>query len=359
LIGSVTKGANAGEYVVYPKGLKAFFAALFRRVDFTLPTESIPHSPTIQPVTSITNTPTIQPLRSGFEIFKTCRLFNGEESRLMEKFYPAKAPDHESPPNQKNLDKWVNAHPQEFQSIALKLKEHLHYVTHEEFQNELKTSVEGFNRYLDSQEDKSYTIVIAGDYDKSSLWVTSLAEPFLKYPPTNIIMQYDPAYPAFIKHSKTDNFVIFDDAAYSGNQMCQFLSEGVLSVSKGKTIHPIIPFMTKFAEINILSVLEGSKSTLSSHQIMPGFAEFLTPEEQDLLIKEGNEQFYGVIKNQEDNPSGFGELVVTYFPHKIGDSYSAIEAIRYGSSLSRSQRENIRFVDEIIPPYKSENTDTP
>jgi hypothetical protein len=354
LIGRVIKGENAGEFVVYPKGIKAFFAALFKRVDFTPPIKSIPHPPTIQSAKSITNTPTIEPVKSGFEIFKTCRLNTTKGARFMGEFYPAKAPNPTVGVNNELSKAWVNAHPPEFKGVAQKLVDNINFITHEKFLSQLKKSVESFNSYLDNQTDKSYIIVVPGNYQKSSLWVTSLAADFLKYPPANIVMLDDPNFREIIGRKEYKHIAIFDDASYSANQMSSYLGP-IAFLGKGKSLHPIIPFMTTVAE-NILSgVLTESnvKHTISPHEIMPSFSEKLTDEEINLLRIKGPLAFK-LEPVSDDNPTGVNHLTATFYNHKMPDYLSTVPSIGDGSFLDDGKKDPIAFVDKIIPPYKTD-----
>jgi hypothetical protein len=365
LIGRVRKGANAGDFVVYEKGFKAWSDALNKKVDFKHLTSSqkTKTNGIAKLLTIINQTPTLlenQGIQNAINhlsktipnLCKSCKLRTNEGRHLMGEFYPPKAPNKSIFPNQKLSTDWVNAHEPKFQGVAQKLIENIDHVTHKEFVAELKNSVEDFNRYLDSQEDKSYIIVIPGDYKKSALWVTSLALDFLKHPPTKIVMLDDPNYDQILSDSNITKIAVFDDAAYSGAQMAEYMNSIVLQ-TKTTTICPIIPFMTNVAKARIRNKLEGlnTQYQISQHKIMPSFSNFLDDEEKKLLREEGGSAFRARAQNAI-NPSGFDNLTLTYFDHKKGDDLSLVPSIDTGCLLNKEEPA-IAFVGKVSPPYKA------
>jgi hypothetical protein len=300
----------------------------------------------------------------SFDLFKTAKLSTNYSTRLMEEFHPAKAPIRSTFLNKDAADLWISSHPTEFQDIAKKLIQNIKHVTHEKFLKELKNCIENFNRYLDTQQDKSYSIVIPGNHEKSALWVTSLAADFLKYPPSKIIMNSDPNYEQFISESNMKNVVLFDDASYSGIQMSGYL-EKILEKSPNSTVHAIIPFISESAIDRIYDTLsESTNYKLYSSQVMESFSSFLTPEEKKLLETKGNPVF-SPEKNNEYKLKGFDNLIPIYFDHKIGDNFSVPPSLNDGSFLDSyrrkidaegfiipDQRKPILFIPKIHPPYK-------
>ena len=286
------------------------------------------------------------------KVFSETMLYQrGGTYTLMQNFLPAKEPKESVSPDPVLKRKWVDAHTAEFRPIAEILIEKINHVTHEEFKSQLKESIEDFNNYLRGQSDPSYIIVIPGDFEKSALWVTSLAKEFLEFPPERIIMMDDYDFEEILEDSSSENIVIFDDAAYSGRQM----SEEYVPKFDGvdKMFHPIIPFMTKSAEkkleveLNKLNI----EHMIHKHATMDSFSEFLSEEQKKLLREKGNNEFTVQQIDKKTNPSGIDNLTTTYFDHKKADDWSMVTALDDGSLLSYSP-EKIQFIPEVTSPYK-------
>jgi|GEM_PF-6726334 len=235
--------------------------------------------------------------------------------------------------------KWIESHKESFKQIAEKLIEKMRCISFEEFRYQLKKSVEDFNHYLSEQSDRSYIIVIPGGFEKSSFWVTAQAKNFLKFPPEEVFMLDDPEFIKKIKGSTAKNCVMFDDGAYSGTQMTTLYIPKVSGWNK--MIHLIIPYIAKSAEEKFNKIEEENAVRLASHQEMKAFSSYLTEEERDLLIREGHEQF----RCEGVDP------VITFFDHKMGDSFSMVQSIESGQTLYPSEI-SVPFVETIFPPYK-------
>ena len=277
---------------------------------------------------------------------------NGGEYTSMLDFLPAKEPKESVSPDPIRKEEWVKAHKPEFQPIAKKLIDNINHITHEEFKRQLKESVEDFNNYLRNQSDPSYIIVIPGNFEKSGLWVTSIAKEFLEFPPEKIIMMGDPSLEEVLKGQTSKNIVMFDDGAYSGQQMTEDYFPKFKDM--GIKVHPIIPFMTKSAEKRLEIELKklGIEHKLYKHATMDSFSKFLSDEEKKVLRNSGNLQFRRPRIDEKFNPSGFDNLTLTYFDHKKADALSMVEAIDTGALIYYSQTK-IPFVGKVNSPYKS------
>jgi hypothetical protein len=279
----------------------------------------------------------------GMDLFKNSVLSINDNTYLMSEFYPAKAPSISVIKNPFSARLWVKAHTEEFREIAQKLINNIDHIRHDDFLTALENSVEDFNEYLDSQQDKSYVIVIPGDFKKSALWVTSLAADFLKYPPSKIIMKNDPNYEEFMEKSNSKNVVLFDDASYSGNQMAGYINT-IGELSADSKVHVIIPFMTNYANTFIKENVTKVDYKISSHKIMKSFSESLDDKEIKLLQEKGAEIFHS---------DDISNLTLTYFDHKKADDLSLVPSVDDGSFLCEVKQKPILFVGKVISPYKS------
>jgi hypothetical protein len=286
------------------------------------------------------------------KVFSETMLYQrGGTYTSMQNFLPAKEPKESVSPDPVLKQKWVEAHTGEFRTIAEILIDKINHVTHEEFKSQLKESVENFNNYLSGQSDPSYIIVIPGGFDKSALWVTSLAKEFLEFPPERIIMIHDYDFADILEESTCVNIVMFDDAAYSGRQMAEEYFPKFEGVDK--VLHPIIPFMTESAEKKLEVELTklNIKHMIHDHATMDSFSKFLSERQKKLLRAEGNNEFTVQQIDTKTNPSGIDNLTVTYFDHKKADDWSMVTALDDGSSLNSSS-EKIQFIPDVTSPYK-------
>ncbi len=279
---------------------------------------------------------------------------NGGEYTSMREFLPAKEPKESVSPDPIRKEEWVEAHKPEFKPLAKILIDNINHITHEEFKSQLKESVEDFNNYLRTQTDQSYIIVIPGNFEKSGLWVTSIAKDFLERPPEKIIMMGDPSLEEVLKEQTSKNIVMFDDAAYSGKQMSEEYFPRFKNM--GIKVHPIIPFMTKSAEKKLEIELNklGIEHKCYKHATMDSFSKFLSEEQKKLLRKSGGGEFSLQPIDEETNPSGFDNLTLTYFDHKKADMASMVVAIDTGELLYYLWgSKKIPFVGKVNSPYKS------
>ncbi len=286
------------------------------------------------------------------KVFSETSLFNAldQTKTSMQDFFPVIEPRESVCLDPELSKEWINAHEPSFKPIAKILINKINHVTYKKFKSQLKRSVEDFNNYLSKQSDQSYIIVVPGTFQKSSLWVTTIAKDFLAYPPEKIIMIDDPDIKGILRQSTSKNVVMFDDAAYSGSQMSDEYFPEFKDI--GKMVHPIIPFMTKSAENKFSVELEKLqiKYKLHKHATMDSFSKFLSDKQKRLLTEEGTAEFKPQSIDKKTNPSGFDNLTLTYFDHKKPDKWSMVSSIDDGKLLN--SYTTIQFVPDVVSPYK-------
>lgn len=326
-------------------------------------------------------------------------------------------PERSYPIKEKQANQWVDAHVCKKQKEAarsfIKATQH---ITQQEFEAELKKSVDQFNDWLDGQESQDYILVVNSKNDqKSNRWVAELALPHLKVLPKNVLAGHLADLNDVIEfykenRSEIKKFVFFDDAAYGCSQSKYFASkltnldffadcgeygehcneiqgEEILKAEKDYAVVAIIPFMRD--ENCILpdsSVDETSwpKAEVQKHirvftsKKLPKLHELLTPEEMQNL------------KECQANH------VPVYFDHKIADSFSTCSDVyvegevtnsfetctledfweeppslwqrvvdcitgdtptsrmfrKYTAAVKATEQVDTKFVDAIVPPYK-------
>jgi hypothetical protein len=268
-----------------------------------------------------------------------------EQSKLA-KFYPPKRPAQSSAPNQDKCQQWVSEHPEALVEFAQKVINSISHVSQTEFEKALLCSVEDFNHHLSklSKDQRAYTIVLAQNdartqkeyAEMSNLWVTMLALPFLRYPPTQIVLARC-HYGDCQKDIPTKKVLLFDDAAYSGSQIAETI-EG-LHLDQSTKVYCVIPFLTKRAE----QKLHDASVWIAEHQEMAVLYSRLNDSEKENLKRIP-------ALNTHPRPE---RLAITYFDHKMADLWSVLTPILVDGYLLHGEKK-IPFIPEINPPYKEQ-----
>jgi hypothetical protein len=202
-------------------------------------------------------------------------------------------PIRDNPINAQELQAWIDAHQDPLVKSALtELTKHIRHVSQEEFEASLKETTRHLNEAL-AREGGGY--VVAVEKGKSNQWVAQLAMPDLsKKPMAEVELAIQTYLKAYEARKATDpkvtfpkSVVLFDDAAYSGEQLSRVIRTMITAINthnervKEKIPMPKFivasPYMTNFAEKAIKEKVGG------------------------LLIGKGREQ-YSAIKHLEILP---------------------------------------------------------
>ncbi len=270
-------------------------------------------------------------------------------------YYPPQKPSASYAPNREKALDWINRHPEELQDLATQFIDRIQHVSQANFENHLKNSVDDFNNYLSQlpRNQRNYSIVLPLACNRtgktftnmSNLWVTLIALRFFKTSPKKIMVVNNCRRENIVdwKKENIQHVVYFDDAAYSGRQVSEMVES--LKIDKKIKMHLIIPFIGKLAKTNIEKAFTVSlqrtphQYRIAQHQMMPAFYDFLSDEDKNIM----NDLFKAHPRPQT--------LGLTYFDHKIADTWSVFNSQLNGESLL-SKGKGTKYIDDVPPPYK-------
>jgi hypothetical protein len=271
---------------------------------------------------------------SKHKILKITRIFTSEEAipkvvqrdlaemqaKLVERGIPLNC---EHPPRQEHLNDFRPGAVQSYLS-QIQLEQPSRYERLKTFferdvlkltVDELEDKLPRCTKYLDSK-------VKGGDYQigfvkrKSLKWIAELALPYMSCPP---IDYFEPSTDVGGSQTelskKSSDFVVFDDASYSGKQMITIISSMLQELlrqdRKGK-IYFVIPFVSKVAEASILHHLQ----TLMTSPELHGH-EGLKRLKIHLITSERQ------VKTMKDIfPEGLDSIGITFTEWKVPDTHS-------------------------------------
>jgi hypothetical protein len=189
--------------------------------------------------------------------------------------------------------------------------------------------------------------VVLGSSHKSNQWVAELACKFICQSKLNYEeLGHDHASAITDSLEKTDperwarEYVLFDDASFSGNQMTGHLTELIKVFEKSayeKDIYVVVPFVTPVASAKIEAIERPSHIHihLIYHEIIPTLKMQMREDNFAAINLYVEEDF----SSAEEEDKGVATI---YFDHKIPNSQSfAITRIDRG------------LVPKISPPYTS------
>ena len=197
-----------------------------------------------------------------------------------------------------------------------KLKE-LKYVTFTEFLQKLKEVNKGVPK-------QPYGLIVDHEVGKSKYWAYTLLKDQIK-PPQAILYtgaDHDKVMPAVLKKHNISNFLLIDDASYSGSQNWSCITKILMGCAqagiKNPNIQINIPYVTNNAAKRMLGQVEQTFGIINptirvtSLVTIPTLGEILSPQEKKILKS--------VNKN-------YGEKVylnetLTYFEHRRPDIWS-------------------------------------
>lgn len=298
-------------------------------------------------------------------------------------------PKEELSINKADLKKWIAAHQPENREVVERLIKTLRYITFNDFYGELKKQIKTFNRQI---KGKRYILVLGAGNDaggvvtefninKSNLWTILLSYKYLETKPYDIIFNLNVAIKLYYPTIK--EFVIMDDASYSGNQ----LVENILKISatellywgknlfvtskqsnliafrpisiddKQINVHIVCPFFSQKAYYKLCNadLVTGINYRRYVSYIIRSFAEVIDPsdiEKLDTLYS----KFINFVK--------IGDLIPLYFEHKIADELSTISLVLIKGQVLDDPNKRIIFInackyDPLNPDKFDLNPDKP
>lgn len=281
-------------------------------------------------------------------------------------------PEHDSPPDREKMAQWVATHQPKDKPIAQKIADNIRYVSFDEFYQMLIQCAAKLNAEYEKSNIKGDEVIIAVPFatqDKSNGWVTSLLLPHLNFKPKKIIEGLATReLRQFLANNKdVKRILVADDASYSGVDLSLIIDNmnaSAKAASPQVKIDLVVPFITKKARDKLSPYCQ-----VWSKQEMPTLDELPFTED---------EKYYLDFQNISGYPNSnvkIDRLTLTYFAHKMADSYSIPEKLlRNGLSIpsrvdnqqfnlmmnnimpkSADFNQRCPFIPEIIPCYKQRN----
>ena len=189
----------------------------------------------------------------------------------------------------------------------------------------LKQAIQKLNKYLFSlpESSRNYVLLMDDRMDKSNLWVTKLAEPYLAFAPKDLVKMAE--LTSFNPGPDVFHLIAIDDASYTGNFFVHF-------------------FMDYY---NKTLIQNNRLMNLKCHLVLP-----FTTNESRLRFK----KYGAIVHTQETLPifsvkgTKFRGKTATFFDHKVPSSQSTIECIEKGTLITGESGP--MFIEPILPPYK-------
>lgn len=261
--------------------------------------------------------------------------------------------------NDQNYKLWVKAYPLECSPALTELKGKITHVSYEVFCNSLNQTVQKFKDATAGIKKFHYVALVQPD--KSQKWVTEIAltqslKPFAflclgEEGANNLEYALKDIYP---KDQRYRHFVIVDDGSFSGNQMANNISAANRIINTKFAVNPIfhilIPYMTKTAQEKMNS-LKGIDIKLYTSVTMPLVSECVSQKNLGKVL-----QSLWPSLTEEERKKRSNSIALYWFDHKIPNSMSFPQTLAEGivpQPKGSVQVENIRFLPNVQPPYKS------
>lgn len=224
-------------------------------------------------------------------------------------------------------EEWVGSHVGlQGQVLARELIKNIDHITQNQFEEALRCTTAEFNHHLKEAGDTNYIVWGPGGITKSELWVASLALKHLKFLPEDVVA----GELSLNKYPTVRQIAIFDDAAYSGQQMGESISIAMKVLKKNFPdgnfkVHVVLPYISEYGITKVSGIPYEFKDNLKLYH-----SQIFTPI-QDLLPGIIAENFYAAYHPRTDGPPPSTKSLVM-FDHKIPDATSNfVYPIKYGN----------------------------
>ncbi len=248
----------------------------------------------------------------------------------------------QDPQNVQRFKDFVNSHLNYLDDSLATLPEALEsmmkntdYVSFTDFLQGFDVVIEDLNQEIRPGEE--YIVLV--EPKKSNKWLAELALAKLKTPPKDILRMADLQTALSAPENKgVKRIVFFDDASYSGEQMCGFIKNTAVTAldkaaSNDFTINVAIPYITQGAANKIAAINQDAKVVANSGQIR------LSPHK---LMRAANEQ---VPKEHHEI------LTKNYFVSmEVGDLFVL-------QSFLELPPESIVYMEKVLRDYNFESVD--
>ncbi|MCE0724243.1 MULTISPECIES: hypothetical protein [Legionella] len=230
-----------------------------------------------------------------------------------------------NPPQVERMEAWVEHHHVMDRVVAREVIDSIQHISHRHFMFALKQAIHKLNKYLYSlpESNRNYVLLLDDRLDKSNLWVTKLAKPYLAFAPKDFVTMSE--LTSFNPGLDVLHLIAIDDASYTGNFFVHF-------------------FMDYY---NKTLIQNNRLMNLKCHLVLP-----FTTNESRLRLK----KYDVIVHTQETLPifsvkgTKFSGKTATFFDHKVPCSQSTIECISKGTLITGESGP--MFIESIVPPYK-------
>lgn len=236
---------------------------------------------------------------------------------------------------------WVDQEPSsELRLVRQKIIDSIDVISFTEFNEALKSTA---GHVKDAIAGEAYEVLWDYQPHSSKHWVSQLVSSELADNPPAKESFFTPGWEAKSGYPTLENMVnqgistivVMDDAIYSGEQIIQRVIKPVYTYTQTpefKTNHPdttvkiviAAPYMTnRFLEQQIIkdATAFGLVEIVPPVKIMPTLSETFSPEEKDIIERNGGKIVSG-------DGEVFYQAPTTVFDHKVPDSHSFPEEIR-------------------------------
>lgn len=268
---------------------------------------------------------------------------------------------------------WASYHcDSESSNFASQIIKKTVYVSFNEFLSNLEHMCKSFKRHYEKKKDATYVLIIPFTSDKSNLWVSLLAYPWIHSILHDVHFNITDAYNEYVVHKKHKNVVciICDDCAYTGNQIMNMCSlEPQKLKYKGKPAEPDqtssiwMNWFKKITDDSARIEKAINKNAFSVNMIIPYMSTLaqqtlsewhfvLIPKDVKIfkLFRElvnMHEYNQGMIREFESSFQYHTNISAIYFDHKIADAISTFNKIYLLAPVFNcgSLRKSVRFID--------------
>ncbi len=245
------------------------------------------------------------------------------------------------------------------------------------FMEQLEKVTHAFNEEMNQlSTDEGYVVIVDPIHQKkSSNWITSHAFPRLDRKPVDII-EASKLTEFLQKHPEIKHVVRFDDAVYTGKQMCRYIENIQETLNPEGKIHLVCPFYTNSGRARIESMGDRSGKcsvSLAGHEFLKAegspnrmlslFQVIKDEDTQNTIMhmypKAGRWELMG--KEQ------YNGVVLLAFQHKIPDFVSTLRPFiegyihdKEGHIKDRSRWRTVKkkWISEFNAIYKMETKKT-
>lgn len=223
------------------------------------------------------------------------------------------------PINRVELDRWAEEMqrapgPPELGQFAQCFAQRLHHVSFERFRLRLRVVADEIVADIEQNPKEKVYLLIDGDIRKSNTWIALLCWRILRPVVTDIVRDLSQ-----IPNQEWDDISIIhlDDMSYSGNQMANAISRGLIFLSEDTRYYMLIPYIGVAAK-TLLTDLTDHLIFLPSTRVVKTIRMYLEQDgyNSDAILKVLGTQpwlrFYGVREWH----------VPIYFDFKLADALS-------------------------------------